>query len=189
MRADTHLSRKHAADETFIGGDCPPSVAFILLSAGRDIVVKHLRGGRHHPRNFESTKAKTSRSWPFKAPRHAWLRQSVPLRCAVRDQVKAGLAARCQYTRSNDNAASETVRSEPIGGLHEYAGLFDRCPECLRWCRGDRRAFIDRPIGLPIIRPQRPIAAAQPDAELRGDEVGQHRLDLHAGAFVRRFQD
>src|SRR5262249_22226020 len=85
-------------------------------------------------------------------------------------------------------AASKTDRAQAVCGLHEYASLLDRSPERLRWCRVDGRAFIDRPVGLPVIRPQRPIAAAHPDAELRGDEVGQHRLDLHAGAFVRRFR-
>jgi hypothetical protein len=128
-----------------------PQGAFILLSAGRDIVMKHLRAGRHHRRKFESTKAKTARCRSRKKASH---------RCAQNRRRNGGVTA------FEVIAASKTVRSEPIGGLHEYAGLLDRCPECLRWCRGDGRTVIDRAVGLPVVGPQRPIAPAEADTEI-----------------------
>jgi hypothetical protein len=82
-------------------------------------------------------------------------------------------------------AASETYRSEPVGRLQKHAGLLDRSLEGLRRQRRDRHAVIDRPCNLPVGRPQRPVASTDANAELRRNVVGDHRLQLHAGAFVR----
>jgi hypothetical protein len=83
--------------------------------------------------------------------------------------------------------ASKTIRRKPVGALHEHAGLLDSCPERLRRRLRDGQAFIDRPVGLPVVGPLRPVAAAEADVELRVDVVGDQRLDLHAARCKRLF--